>query len=82
MKANHIYACVSGVGSILKGIKNFDMGPIMEGVDKVAPVVAFYTRNRDWYGSIDMMQSSAVDNFTEFKNLFFDNSYEENNDEM
>lgn len=82
MKANHIFTCVSGVGSILKGIKDFDMSAIIEGVDKVAPVVAFYTRNRDWYSSIDFMQSSAFDNFTEFKNMFFDNDYKENNDDM
>ena len=46
MKFGHFVSAVSGIGSILKGIKNFDLAKISEGASSLGPVIKFYTRDR------------------------------------
>ena len=63
MRFGHFVSCVSGIVSIVKGISNFDPGPIMEGFGKIGPVISFYTRNIKWYSEVDTMTALSKNDF-------------------
>ena len=54
------------------------MSKVSEGAGNLAGVVKFYTRDREQFNCIDLMNSLSTSDFLEFKRTFFDNTLEEN----
>jgi hypothetical protein len=67
MRFNQFCSAISGIASIAKGISNFDFGAVAEGAGKIGPIVMHYTRDREWYSTIDMLNSLSNNDFPLFK---------------
>jgi hypothetical protein len=46
MQFGQLMSVIGGIGSIAKGIANYDLSSISEGCGNIGGVVAFYTRDR------------------------------------
>jgi len=58
-KYNTLKTVALGFSKIMKGLKSFDIGGVIEGAKKIGPVLLNEMKDKGWFKTIDLMKSLA-----------------------
>jgi len=63
---------------MVKGLRLFDIGTVIEGAKKIGPILLKEMKDKTWNETVDLMKSLSKNDFELFKNVFFDDMGKDN----